>query len=114
MLTTKKIVTVSWILGGLSMAGVGIGHAYASAPMDCTRDAQGGVTCVSKTEKNYTTADGSYHLEQSQECTHDGRDVVNTPQTGTGLPGTTKIGPVVGCSNTAPAPEGFTAPDISR
>jgi hypothetical protein len=115
MLTKKKIIAVSWILGGLSMAGVGISHAYAAAPSgNCTSDAQGGVTCVSKTDNTFKTEDGTFHVQQQQDCTHEGRDVLRTPQAGVGQPGTTQVGAVVGCSNNAPAPEGFTAPDISR
>ena len=113
--TKKKIATVTWILGGLSVTGVGIGHAYATAPAgNCTHDAKGNVTCVSTTEKSYTTPDGTYHVQQSQECSTESRQVLRTPESAVGQPGTTQIGAVVGCSNSAPAPEGFQAPVISR
>lgn len=115
MFTKKKIVTVSWLVGGLSLAGVGVGHAYAAGTAgECTRDEQGGVTCVSKTENSYVSEDGRYHLVQKQECSETGREVVDTPEAGKGQLGTTQIGSAVSCSNSVPAPQGFTVPDFSR
>ncbi|MFG1805460.1 hypothetical protein [Streptomyces sp. NPDC049040] len=115
MFTKKKIATVSLLLGGLSAVGVGIGHASAAGPSgNCTRDAQGNTTCVSTSEQTYVTKDGRYHVQQSQECTTSSREETDTPQSAVGQPGTTQIGASVGCSNTAPAPEGFVAPEISR
>lgn len=115
MFSQKKLATISLLLGGLSAVGLGIGHADAAAPSgNCTRDAQGNVTCVSKSESTYVSEDGRYHVQQTQECSTVSREEVNTPQTGVGQKGTTQIGASVSCSNNAPAPEGFKAPDVSR
>ncbi|MEW2626051.1 hypothetical protein [Streptomyces sp. NPDC048106] len=115
MFEMKKMTTVSWVLGGLLVAGAGIGHAYASGPSgECTRDEQGSVVCVHKTEHVYTSEDGTHHVEQRQECTTVSHDVVQTPQSGVGQQGTTHIGPSVSCSSNVPAPKGFKAPVFSR
>jgi len=115
MLNHKKIAAISWLVGGLSLAGVGISHAVAvgSAPQ-CTSDAQGNQTCVTKSDSTYTSDDGRIHIHQVQNCTTESRDDTQTPEIATGQPGTTHIGAVVECSNHAPVPEGFTAPDIKR
>ncbi|NUP36387.1 MAG: hypothetical protein HOY76_05040 [Streptomyces sp.] len=118
MFSQKKLATASLILGGLSMAGIGMSHAYAAGPSNgCSRDAQGNVTCVHKTEKTFTTSDGTVHVQQAQECSSASREVVDTPQTVVGQVGqlgTTRIGPVVNCSEHAPAPQGFQAPVVPR
>ncbi|MEW1864549.1 hypothetical protein OG896_20005 [Streptomyces sp. NBC_00669] len=115
MFKHTKSAALSVLVGGLSLACVGIGHAVAAGPStNCTRDAQGNDTCVTKSENTYTSKDGTYHLQQQQDCTNVSRQEPQTPQVAVGQPGTTQIGAVVDCSNHAPAPEGFKAPDISR
>lgn len=115
MFNQKKSAAIAWLVGGISMTCVGIGHAVAAgAAPQCTIDAQGNEVCVTKSQSSYTSEDGSYHLSQSQDCTTVERPAAQTPQVSVGQPGTTRIGPVVSCSNNAPAPQGFKAPDISR
>ena len=114
MLSRKKITAVSWLLGGIAVTCVSATHSYAAGPQGhCTRDSQG-ITCKYHHESSYTSEDGTYHLNQTQNCTTEDRERVETPQSGTGKPGTTRIGPSVGCSNNAPAPANFKAPHISR
>lgn len=115
MFDHKKAAAVAWLVGGLSMTCVGIGQAVAAgSAANCTYDAQGNKTCVTKSSNSYTSDDGRYHLDQSQDCTTVSRPQAQAPQVSLGQPGTTRVGAVVGCSNNAPAPEGFKAPDISK
>lgn len=111
MSSRKKITAVSWILGGLAMACVGATQAYASAPQGgCSHDSQGNTVCSYKSESSSTSKDGTYHLQQKQDCTTVSRDRVDTPSSGVGRLGTTHVGPTVGCSNSAPLPKGYTLP----
>ncbi|WP_052398041.1 hypothetical protein [Streptomyces sp. NRRL F-5123] len=111
----KKSAAIAWLVGGISLACAGVGHAVAAgAPTSCSYDSEGNKTCVTKSESSYTSEDGHYHLQQQQDCTTVSRPVMRTPQLGVGQQGTTRVGAVVGCSNSAPAPEGFKAPDFSH
>ena len=116
MFKHKKSTAIAWVVGGISLAGVGIGHAVAAdAPAKCTYDAQGNQTCVSKSESSYTSDDGRYHLYQKEDCSAESpRPDNQTPALSLGQPGTTHIGSVVSCTNTPPAPEGFKAPDFGH
>lgn len=115
MFDHKKSVALAWLVGGFSLACAGVGQAVAAAaPTSCTYDADGNQICVSKSDSSYTSGDGAYHLQQHQDCTTVSRPIMRTPQLSLGQPGTTRVGAVVGCSNNAPAPQGFTAPDISH
>lgn len=114
MFSRKKITAVSWLVGGLAVTGLGIGHAYATGPSgDCTRDAEGNVTCSYHSETTYTSGDGTYHVDQKQGCTSVTPAQVNPPESDAGQNGTTQTTPVVNCSNTAPAPTDFRAPDVA-
>ncbi|GHA89090.1 MULTISPECIES: hypothetical protein [Streptomyces] len=114
MFSRKKIAVASMLMGGLALTGLGVTQAYAGgAQGDCTPDAYGNVVCVEKTETSYTSEDGTYHLNQTQECTTTARETVQQPTgAGVGQRGTTDVGPAVDCANSAPAPEGFVAPTV--
>lgn len=115
MFDHKKSAAITWLVGGFTLACVGVGHAVAAAPTTtCSYDAQGNKTCVSKSDSTYTSPDGRYQLHQQQDCTTVSRPVAQSPQFSIGQQGTTRIGAAVGCSNNAPAPAGFKAPDFSR
>ena len=114
MFSRKKITAVSWLVGGLAATGAGIGHAYAAGPSgDCTRDDAGYVTCRHHSETSYTSGDGTYHVDQKQDCTTVSPAQVNLPESGAEQSGTKQTGTVVNCSNTAPAPSDFRAPDVA-
>lgn len=112
MFSQKKIAVASMLMGGLALTGFGAAQAYAGGSDQCTRDAQANLVCTHKSETRYTSKDGTYHLQQKQDCTTVSRERVEQPEVSTGQRGTTKIGPTVSCSNTAPAPEGFVAPSF--
>ncbi|MFD9500664.1 hypothetical protein [Streptomyces sp. NPDC060035] len=113
MLSRKKIALASLLLSGFAVAGVGVTQAHAGGPEDgCTRDAQANVTC--KSEATYTSEDGKYQVHQTHECTSAPREDVNQPASGAQEPGTTQVGTVVECSNTAPALNNFVAPSSGR
>jgi hypothetical protein len=115
MFDHKKAVAVAWLVGSLSMTCVGISQAVAAGPdTHCSYDAQGNQTCVTKSNSSYTSDDGRYHVDQAQDCTTVSRPQAQAPQVSLGQPGTTQVGAVVGCSNNAPAPKGFKAPDTSQ
>lgn len=116
MLSRKKIALASLLLSGFAVAGAGVTQAYAGGSEDgCTRDAESNVvTCVQKSEATYTSEDGKYQVHQKHECTSVSREHVNQPAPGAGEPGTTQIGTVVECANTAPALENFVAPGSRR
>lgn len=114
MVRQKKIAT-SWLLGGIAVICMGTTYAHAAGTQDgCVRSPQGDVTCTHKSDTTYTSDDGTLHVHQKQDCTSVSRDRVETPEAGTAVHGTTRIGPVVECSNTAPAPKGFTLPAFLR
>ncbi len=116
MFSRKKIAAVSLSLGSLAAVCVGATHAYAGSHGQCTRDSRGNLACTYKSETNttYTTGDGTYHVSQKQDCTSVSRSRVETPESGTGKRGTTRIGPVMDCSNHAPAPKDFKLPGFLR
>lgn len=113
MLSRKKITLASLLLSGFAVAGVGVTQAHAGGSEDgCTRDAQANVTC--KSEATYTSKDGKYQVHQTHECTSAPSEQVNQPESGAQQPGTTQIGTVVECSNSAPALSEFVAPGSGR
>jgi hypothetical protein len=115
MFSRKKIATISWFLGSTAVICVGTTHAYAGGTHGaCTRDSQGSVTCTYRSATTYTSGDGTYHVDQKQDCTTVSRDRVEMPESGLGQRGKTLIGPTVDCSNHAPAPRDFKLPGYLR
>ncbi|MFG2285083.1 hypothetical protein ACGFOU_03275 [Streptomyces sp. NPDC048595] len=107
MFSRKKIAAVSVLLGGLAVAG--IPQAYAEgAPLSCTRDLTGNVSCVQK-NADHTSQDGKYTLKQAQDCLSS--TPVTMPSNGLLNTGSTRIGPAMTCSNTAPE-DGESMPQI--
>jgi len=113
MFTQQKIAAVSGLLGGLAAICTGT-TAYAAAPAHCTTDSHGAVTCVQSSDVTYTSKDGTQHVHQKQDCTTVSRNRLEQPVSALGQLGTTHVGPVVNCSNHAPAPKNFTLPAILR
>lgn len=115
MFSRKKIAVASMLMGGLALTGLGVTQANAGGSRgDCAPDAYGNVVCVQKSETSYVSEDGTHHLDQKQDCTAVTRETVQQPGAGVGQSGKTNVGPAVNCANSAPAPEGFSAPAIGR
>ncbi|MCX5421749.1 hypothetical protein [Streptomyces sp. NBC_00078] len=115
MVSRRKIATVSGLIGSLAVIYVG-GAAQAHAdgsPGDCKTTAVGETTCVHKTETVHKGKDGTYVAKQAQECSTIYRPRVVLPEDSMDT-GSTNVGPVVECSNTAPLPKGFKRPHITR
>ncbi|MFE1194891.1 hypothetical protein [Streptomyces olivaceoviridis] len=92
MFSTKKIVAVSGLLGGLALTCVGVAQAHAaSGPGACTRDLLGGLTCTQRITGEIPDDGDTPHQETCQRV---------EPLT---LPaalgnGQTRLGPEVTCS----------------
>ncbi|WP_328537202.1 hypothetical protein [Streptomyces sp. NBC_00344] len=114
MFSRKKLAAVSWLVGGIAMTCAGASQAHADGPRECTRDAQGNVTCVQKSETSYTSKDGTYHVQQSLDCTSESGERGRQPVTAVGNPGTTRTGSEVNCSSTAPVPKDVSLPGFPR
>ncbi|MEU0333236.1 hypothetical protein [Streptomyces sp. NPDC006193] len=112
MFTPQKSAVVSGLVGGLAALCLGAGHAQAVGDSGaCRTTAQGGTVCVHKSETRLDK-DGSHVIKQEQDCsTIDRPNVVSSDDRLTG-DGSTKVGPVVECSNTAELPKGFRKPHI--
>ncbi|MEV6792619.1 hypothetical protein AB0M87_11565 [Streptomyces sp. NPDC051320] len=115
MFSRKKLAVASMLMGGLALSGLGVAQANAEGPrVHCAYDAQANLVCSRKSDTTYTSEDGTYHLQQTQDCTTVSPVPGEQPQRSVsmGKPGTTKVGARVGCSNNAPAPAGFVAPSV--
>lgn len=111
MFSRQKIATVSGLLGSLAVIYVGAAQAYADEPArDCKTSARGETTCTHKNEIIHTDEDGRYAIKQTQDCTTTYRPRLATPEYGPLNSGSTKVGPVVDCSNKAELPKGFKRP----
>jgi hypothetical protein len=115
MLSRKKIAAVTGLLGGIALTCAGVVQAYGDTKDECTRDAQGNVSCVrvQKSETVYRTEDGTVHIRQSQNCSTNSRSRVVRNNSGSGQPQVTRVGPRVGCNVSTSAPKGFVAPHIA-
>jgi hypothetical protein len=82
MFTAQKIAAVSGLITGLAAICLGAPYAYADDG-NCAITAQGDTVCIRKSETQIDKDDGS-----------------------------TSVGPVVECSNTAPLPKQFKKPHI--
>ncbi|MFE0187035.1 hypothetical protein [Streptomyces sp. NPDC059008] len=109
MFSRKKIAAVSVLLSGLAVTGAGATQAYAAAtPSDCTRTAQG-ITCMHKSQSVYTNKDGKRIVRQTHECSSNSRHILVLPRIGVlnEAPQTTRVGPVMSCSNKVPPSKDF-------
>ncbi|MFF6812286.1 hypothetical protein ACFZAG_20690 [Streptomyces sp. NPDC012403] len=75
MFISKKIAATVGALGGIVLAGVGAGQAFAeSEPAKCVEESNGNVRCVQVSEYVLTNKDGKYQVvnEQSVTCSGSG------------------------------------------
>ncbi|MFE0189357.1 hypothetical protein [Streptomyces sp. NPDC059008] len=107
MFSRKKIAAVSVLLGGLAVTGASLAYAEG-APLSCTRDLTGNVSCIQK-NADYTSQDGKLTVKQAQNCLSSAPATL--PANGLLNTGSTRIGPAMTCSNTAPE-DGESMPQI--
>jgi hypothetical protein len=114
MFSRKKTAAVVFALSGLATICTGTADAYAGQTHTCTHDSQGNLVCIDKgqSDSTFTTSDGTFHVNQTRDCTTTTQPTVYTPQVGIGQLGTTQVGPTVNCSNSAPTPKGFRLPSF--
>jgi len=115
MFSRKKTAAAVLALGGLAAICAGTADAYAGQPRTtCTHDSQGNLVCIDRSESDntFTTGDGTFHVDQTRDCTTTTQPAGYTPQIAVGQPGTTQIGPVIDCSNNAPTPKNFKHPSF--
>ncbi|WP_247197443.1 hypothetical protein [Streptomyces sp. GESEQ-35] len=111
MIGRQKIATVSGLLGTLAVIYGGAGQAYAEVPArDCKTSAQGDITCVRKSETVRKDKQGGYAIQQKSDCSTIERPRLAFPQSATVNGGSTRIGPVVECSNKIELPKGVKVP----
>lgn len=78
MFISKKIAATVGALGGIALAGMGVGQASAeSEPAKCVEDSNGNVRCVLVSEYQLTNEDGNVQLvnRQSQSCSGSGGEM---------------------------------------
>jgi|tagenome__1003787_1003787.scaffolds.fasta_scaffold20210961_2 hypothetical protein len=115
MFSRRKMATVSGLLGSLAVIYVGGAQAYADQqPRDCRTTAEGETTCVHKSEVVRKGKNGTYVVKQDQKCSTAYRPRLVLTEDEVFGTGTTKVGPEVDCSNTAPLPKGYQRPHIDR
>ena len=114
MISRQKMATVSGLLGSLAVicAGAAQAHADGSAG-DCKTTAAGETTCIHKSEIVHKDKKGTYVVKQTQNCSTVSRPHLELPEDTWLNSGSSKVGPVVDCSNTVPLPKGFKRPHIS-
>ncbi|WP_369247477.1 hypothetical protein [Streptomyces sp. R41] len=111
MFSRQKIATVSGLLGSLAVIYVGAAQAYADEPPgDCKSSALGETTCIRKSETVHIDEDGRIVVKQMQDCETTDRPRLVGPDNDLLNTGSTKVGPVVNCSNKAQLPKGFKRP----
>ncbi|GAA3843964.1 hypothetical protein GCM10022403_089900 [Streptomyces coacervatus] len=115
MFSRQKIATVSGIIGSIAVICVGAAHAQADEnPRGCKTNAAGETTCVHKSQTVHSDKRGTYVFKQTQSCSTESRPRLVLPEDGMLNNGSTNVGPVVDCSNTAPMPRGFKRPHIKK
>ncbi|MFC8393428.1 MULTISPECIES: hypothetical protein [unclassified Streptomyces] len=73
MFISKKIAATVGALGGIVLAGVGAGQAFAeSEPAKCVEESNGNVRCVQVSEYVFTNKDGKYQVVNKQSVTCSG------------------------------------------
>ncbi|MEU8977828.1 hypothetical protein [Streptomyces sp. NPDC048309] len=112
MFSRQKIATVSGLLGSLAVIYVGAPQAQADDPRgDCKTSAAGETTCIRKSETVHIDEDGRLVVKQTQDCeTIDRPRLAGLDDKMLNTPGSTKVGPVVDCSNKVQLPKGFKRP----
>ncbi|MFJ8540611.1 hypothetical protein ACIRFH_01080 [Streptomyces sp. NPDC093586] len=81
MFISKKIAATVGALGGIALAGMGAGHAFAgSEPAKCVEDSNGNIRCVQVSEYRLTDKGGKVELvnKQSLTCSTAGEMSCNT------------------------------------
>ncbi|MFI6657313.1 hypothetical protein ACIBL8_17570 [Streptomyces sp. NPDC050523] len=115
MLSRRTIATVSGLLGSLAVIYVGGAQAHADQPPgDCKTTAEGETTCVHKSEVVHKNKNGTFIVKQDQKCSTAARPRLVLPDDEALSAGTTEVGPVVDCSNTAPLPKSFKHLHVDR
>ncbi|MFG2136892.1 hypothetical protein [Streptomyces sp. NPDC048650] len=114
MFSRKKIAAVSGLLGGLAMMTcVGATEANAGGHAGgCRQSHLGNTVCIHKSDTVYKSKNGMYVIKQKRDCSAATRQRVVWPEAGLLNNGSTRIGPVVNCSNRAHLPKGFKPPRI--
>ena len=110
MFTAQKIAAVSGLITGLAAICLGAPYAYADDG-NCATTAQGDTICIRKSETQIDK-DDAHIVEQKQACSTADRPNVVDWQDKMLDGGSTSVGPVVECSNTAPLPKQFKKPHI--
>ncbi|MER7191786.1 hypothetical protein [Streptomyces flaveolus] len=81
MFISKKIAATVGALGGIVLAGMGAGQAFAEGePAKCVEDSAGNTRCVQVSEYRLTGKDGKYELvnKQSSSCSGSGEMSCNS------------------------------------
>lgn len=78
MFISKKIAATVGALGGIALAGVGAGQAFAeSEPAKCVEQSNGNVRCVQVSEYVITDKNGEYQVVNKQSVTCSGSGEVS-------------------------------------
>ncbi|MCD9880591.1 hypothetical protein [Streptomyces guryensis] len=113
MFSRQKIATVTGIIGSIAVICAGAAHAQADEiPRGCKTNAAGEIICVHKTQTVHKDKRGTFVVNQTQSCSTTSRPRLVLPEDGMLNNGSTHVGPVVNCSNTAPTPKGFKRPHV--
>ncbi|MER5545678.1 hypothetical protein ACWDBD_37880 [Streptomyces sp. NPDC001118] len=92
MLSRKKLVAVSGLVGGLAVTCTGLAQGYAAAdPGICTRDIQGNVTCIQRIQGEVPEGGALPHQDNCMPM----QPITLPAALGSG---TIKYGPEVTCS----------------
>jgi hypothetical protein len=81
MFISKKVAATVGALGGIVLAGMGAGHAFADGESGkCVEDGKGNIRCVQVSEYRLTDKDGKVELvnKQSLTCSTSGEMSCNT------------------------------------
>ncbi|MFF4112288.1 hypothetical protein [Streptomyces sp. NPDC001714] len=111
MFTSRKMATVSGLVGSLAALCVGAGHAYADQPPDGCRSTEHGAVCVHKNETR-TDKDGVHVLKQALDCSTSDRPRTVFPGDQVLDGGSSSVGDAVHCSNTEKLPKDFKKPHL--
>ncbi|MBV7699294.1 hypothetical protein KWI83_27845 [Streptomyces sp. TRM70350] len=91
----------------------GATQAYADEPSGvCTLNSQGDIVCIKKSEVVHQDKDGTHVIKQKQNCQTLERPRLVFPDSHLLNGGSTKVGPVVECSNKAEVPKGYKLPEL--
>ncbi|MFI8945216.1 hypothetical protein ACIGO6_01695 [Streptomyces sp. NPDC053750] len=86
MFISKKIAATVGALGGIALAGMGAGQAFAeNEPAKCVEASNGNVRCVQESEYVLTDKDGKYQIVNRQSVTCSGSGEMSCSASG-GVP----------------------------